>query len=321
MSDTVSCRICNKQYKRITHKHLKQHGISLSEYTEMYPGAPLLTESLRSSFASNSEAKWVKKHGEENGKRLYAKYKTMLAEKNTFEYKRDKYGWTHDQFDAYNNKRATTLANMIERYGEIDGRTKWDAYRAQQAIAGVSESWFVNKYGAEVGQQMWATVCNAKRHTLPNYITRYGTDEGIRKYNIWLTKLCNRGYNGSKPELELATCVMQLCDPNTIVYSHLTQQYCKWSNVLDRAVMYDITIPSKRVVVEFNGDYWHCNPALYSADYIHPVRRKSAAQIWQEDQVKLDIMIDQGYNVIVVWESDWKDCKEEVLKRIELCLM
>ena len=158
MSNTVSCRICNKQYKRITHKHLKQHGTSLSEYTDMYPDAPLITESLRSSFASNSEAAWVKKHGEEKGKRLYAEYKIMLAEKNTFEYKRDKYGWTRDQFDAYNNKRATTLANMIERYGEIDGRTKWDMYRAQQAIAGVSELWFVNKYGAEVGQQMWAAV-------------------------------------------------------------------------------------------------------------------------------------------------------------------
>lgn len=320
MSDTVTCCICNKQFKRITHKHLKHHNTTLDEYVRVYPNAPTISDALREKFASNNESVWIEKHGDEEGRLLYANYKKMLAEKNTFAHKHSKYGWSQDQFNAYNATRATTLDNMIKRYGENEGHKRWDEYRAKQAIAGVSESWFITKHGEAKGRQIWADVCRAKRHTLPNYINRYGVDEGTRRYNEWLTKLCNRGYNGSKPELELAELVTRICEQD-VVYSHLTHQYCKWSHVLNRAVMYDIVIPSKRIVIEFNGDYWHCNPDIYSASFVHPVRNKTAEAIWKEDQDKLDVMISQGYTTITIWESDWYNHRADMVLRITECLM
>ena len=53
------------------------------------------------------------------------------------------------------------------------------------------------------------------------------------------------------------------------------------------ASMYDFVSPKKRKIIEFNGDYWHANPAIYNSGWVNSVIRKSATQIWDSDAVKL----------------------------------
>ena len=79
MSPVVTCQVCGGTFKRITHKHLKHHSLTLADYASLYPEAPLYTEELRNKFASNDENKWIAKHGAVDGPRLYADYKNMLV--------------------------------------------------------------------------------------------------------------------------------------------------------------------------------------------------------------------------------------------------
>jgi hypothetical protein len=63
--------------------------------------------------------------------------------------------------------------------------------------------------------------------------------------------------------------------------------------------------------IEFNGDYWHCNPNAYDADHVHEIKGQSAKEIWDADAKRLNVFIDIGYSVHVIWEtdfsnSDWK---------------
>lgn len=53
-------------------------------------------------------------------------------------------------------------------------------------------------------------------------------------------------------------------------------------------------------LIEFHGDYYHCNPHIYSK----PI---SSAQIvrLENDKKKEKLAIDSGYNYVVVWESDF----------------
>ena len=60
-----------------------------------------------------TEKAMIKKWGIELGKQKWQEYRNKQSEKNKFEYKQNKFGWTKEQFDEFNKSRAVTLKNMI----------------------------------------------------------------------------------------------------------------------------------------------------------------------------------------------------------------
>ena len=66
----------------------------------------------------------------------------------------------------------------------------------------------------------------------------------------------------------------------------------------------DIYIPSENRIIEFFGDYWHCNPTIYSDDFYHDQVHKTANEIWEFDKQRISDFKEAGYSVDVVWESD-----------------
>jgi G:T-mismatch repair DNA endonuclease (very short patch repair protein) len=71
----------------------------------------------------------------------------------------------------------------------------------------------------------------------------------------------------------------------------------------------DIFLPQLNLIIEYNGDYWHCNPNKYSKEYFHQVKGMTAEQLWEYDKNKIDLIKNKGYNLEVVWESDYKSDK------------
>lgn len=78
----------------------------------------------------------------------------------------------------------------------------------------------------------------------------------------------------------------------------------------------DIFSDQAKMIVEFNGDYWHCNPSTYSGSFFHPRKKKYAEQIWAEDAERMKVMRQKGYLPITVWESEYCSDKQGVLKRL-----
>jgi len=70
--------------------------------------------------------------------------------------------------------------------------------------------------------------------------------------------------------------------------------------------IYDIFISSLNLVIEYNGDYWHCNPKKYKPDYFNQKKQKTAKELWEYDKNKIDLIREKGYNLEIVWESDLK---------------
>ena len=60
-------------------------------------------------------------------------------------------------------------------------------------------------------------------------------------------------------------------------------------------------------IIEFNGDFWHCNPLTYSPDFYHPILKMTAAEKWKLDEQRTRYLESLGYTVTVVWESDLKE--------------
>lgn len=71
----------------------------------------------------------------------------------------------------------------------------------------------------------------------------------------------------------------------------------------------DVYVPEINLIIEYNGDYWHCNPNKYDKDYFNKKKNKYAWELWEYDKKKLELLRSFGYNLEVVWEDDYKSDK------------
>jgi G:T-mismatch repair DNA endonuclease (very short patch repair protein) len=67
---------------------------------------------------------------------------------------------------------------------------------------------------------------------------------------------------------------------------------------------------SGKKIIEFYGDYWHGNPTIYNGDVM--IRKKKIKEVWAHDKSKVQDLIDNGYDVLIVWENEYTHTPEEV---------
>ncbi len=58
-------------------------------------------------------------------------------------------------------------------------------------------------------------------------------------------------------------------------------------------------------IYEFYGDYWHGNPKQYNADVVNEVSKKTMGELYQTTLTKEVKLKNLGYNLVVMWESDF----------------
>jgi len=83
-----------------------------------------------------------------------------------------------------------------------------------------------------------------------------------------------------------------------------------------KSLHYDLFIKEKNLLIEYNGDFWHCNPKKYPADYLNKKKNMTAEELWEQDEKKKNIAIENNYKFIVIWESDYKKNKEIEINKI-----
>lgn len=317
----VKCEICGKYFKSITRTHLKKHGLTVAQYKSKFPNVETHSTSTKKLLSTNNLQYWTRKHGEREGKKRYEEYKKFLAEKNTFEYKKKTLGWDKKMFDEFNKKRAVTLENMISKYGKVEGSKRYQDYVETQRHAGISKEYFIEKLGRIEGEKTYKEICNKKAHTLQNYIKRYGNKkEAIEKLKQFFAKIESNKFS-SEFEREFVAEIVSRCAGLDLgfskVYSILNnEQYGLWSKKLQKLIKLDLVILDINACIEFNGNYWHCNPKMYTESFIHPVIKKAAKDIWKLDEYKEQDIREAGFNFLTVWELDYKNDKDKTIRDV-----
>ncbi len=85
----------------------------------------------------------------------------------------------------------------------------------------------------------------------------------------------------------------------------------KYMNI-KHAYQCDILIPEqfgipKKTIIECDGDFFHCNPNKYSANFvIFPNNKnpKTAKDVWEKDDARTKELIEKGFRVIRLWGSE-----------------
>ena len=266
-----------------------------------------------------TKEKLIAKYGKKEGIKRWNSYREKQAYSNGLEYKKEKYGWTEEKFDEYNKSRAVTKNKQIVKYGEEEGIKRWNSYREKQAYTNSLE-YFIKKYGDNDGPKKWESVNKSKSNNLENYIKRYGEENGYKK---WITLIENRSNSlyYSKVSQDLFWNILEKIKHNNwkVYFKEYNTEFLlrKNNNVmfLDFVVLKDSEYKIKKCI-EFNGDYWHCNPTMYEKNDIinYPGKGKiKVSDIWTRDSKKLKQINDDNFNIMIVWENEYYNDKEKII--------
>jgi very-short-patch-repair endonuclease len=81
--------------------------------------------------------------------------------------------------------------------------------------------------------------------------------------------------------------------------------------------LFDGHIKNSNILIEVNGDYWHCNPKVYKSG---PINQMQKSHI-KRDFAKKAFAAKQGYYLVTLWEKDIKEnlqkTKEWLLNKIK----
>lgn len=153
--------------------------------------------------------------------------------------------------------------------------------------------------------------------TLERYVQKYGEALGKKKYDerqiSWFQKLTYSfelyGDERSKQSKFAVDCIKHVCDFFKIPYPERE----KYISTSEKCYAYDFCINNK--IIEFNGDYWHCNPNLYEPNFYNKSKKMTAQEIWDYDANKKKIAESFGYGVLHIWESEYNDSPAETIKK------
>lgn len=192
-----------------------------------------------------------------------------------------------------------------------------------QRITSNNIEWWLNK-GHSVEEAKELLKERQSTFTLEKCITKYGKKEGTKIFNErqdkWKKSLqanFEKEGDGRSPSSKFAnSLITDLCSYLGIEIPKKEKwMMCKKTG---NAYSYDFTYGKK--IIEFNGDYWHCNPCLYEANYFNKNKGLTAKEIQEYDSIKNQLAKNHGYQVLVIWESDWLKTPSKVLNKCKIFL-
>lgn len=266
-----------------------------------------LNRLLKINLKGVTKKKFLLLYGKDLAEKKWKNYTNKQAIVNSYDYKKQKYGWTEDQFEKYNKSRAITLDNMIKKYGENKGKIKYESYVKKQRYAGISLEYFIEKYGEIDGTIKYQKTCNLKALTLDNFIRKYGEELGRKKYRDCYD---NKQFFYSKSSQELFWKVKT----ENCYFAEYNKEFGLLTDT--QYYFYDYVDTKLKKCIEYNGDYWHCNPKFYESNY-KTHYGYTAKEIWEKDEIKLNFIRSKGYDVMIIWESEYLQIPDIIIKKIE----
>jgi hypothetical protein len=262
--------------------------------------------------------KFQLRYGMTFGNKRWDAYKERQAYTNSLEYKSKKHGFTQDEFDLYNKNRAVTKVNLIKKYGEELGNKKWYAYKERQAYTNSLE-YNIETLGVSKGTANYNRICSEKALNYKNAMRLHDNDESLAL--TWLDSVNkHRGnyFGRSKIADELfslvatkfASCKQYYGDNEFGLYCKSLRKYTK----------FDYVNLDAKLCIEYHGDHYHGNPKLYKPNDLLKGRgcnKIMAKDKWVEDDLKQQNMFSQkGFDVIIIWDSDYRKDRDAVLNNI-----
>jgi len=331
----LECKICNKRTSKLAN-HIKYHhkDISVDSYCKKYnltkkdlihnklveymserikgDKNPLYQHNGKFSSYSKNFIKYDKLSEDEKEKeinKIVNKMKKTKLDNELYPQRIEywiKQGYTEKEAKEKVSERQTTFSKekCIIEYGEIEGlkifnerQRKW-----QETLNNKSD-----EEKAEINLKK-----NPFNHL--NFTNRYGEIDGMIKYNEFRL---NNSKTYSKISIEMFDEIIKQGSLDLSDVEYKENETISYDETNNKYYLYDFTLYSKKKIIEFNGDYWHASPKKYrNNEVIKQMNREiSVDEIWKQDYIKVNHAISKGYEVLIIWESDYKNNKKKIINK------
>ena len=320
--DYVICQLCNHALINIGLGHFKRYHkeYNIQRYKEEFPNNKTQTDSLLLKKGEGGKTGGARMREDEHRKRLseaYSGEKNPMHSSNTTDLFRKELSPFTSEF--YKKKFSDLTDEECHRLAEIK------KYSFEKKSHTQIRYW--TERGMTEDEAKIKISSLQKTFSLEICIEKYGVGRGTERWKDrqekWVKKVFNENtYIGGGKSIIGKNFNDKLENIIPEKYTLLSGNNEKFIRDKDRVFKYDLTIIDLKLIFEFNGDYWHCNPEKWTADQINKSKNKTAKEIWDYDLAKKNTAEKHGYKVIYIWESEYiKDpigilqkCLEEINK-------
>jgi len=240
-------------------------------------------KALKRRQATFSKEKLINEHGEKIGLDILNSRNTKWVDSLN----------KNNDMSTINKKKAITLTNMQNKYGDVEG---------------------AEKYSHWVESNSW---------TLKKSISKYGESDGINRWRILCEK---KGGNNKSVSTESIDCFKPIID---VLIDLDIEFYCgisgnkEFSLPFNNSIaFYDLTIPIWNKIIEFNGVAFHPRKSWDKVkwnNFVMPYKNLNATEKYNFDRDKIRNAENAGFEVLEVWSEDAQfDRVEEMMKFLNL---
>ena len=303
--DTVTCRICGEQCKRIYGKHLKfkHENMTTYEYKKLYPGAPIMTISDKEKTTINSG-----KHMKDE------KYKKMFSEM----FKGDKNPNHKSRTTEEERKSRSPFSKKFKKYNDIDNIeeliSNFVKLAIKDRISDTTLQYYINK-GHSIEESEKLLKERQTTFSLEKCIEKYGYDDGYKKWidrqEKWLNNYQKVNYSKISQEMFISiykellnvgfydkTYFAKLDKNNNIHENKNNYEYRLKLN--NSYILPDFFIPSLNLILEFDGTYYH----------------RDTTENKEREKRRDENIVNSGYKVLHISEKEYNDNKELTILKI-----
>jgi hypothetical protein len=282
----------------------------------MHPGkttADYLNEFPGSSLACSKDKEATTKNAGQHMKD--PKYRKMASDAMLGNKNPNHISNTNDEI----RKSRSPFSVKFEKYTSEEDRDSFiKSIDWNSRLTSTQLRWWLDKgYTSEEAKELLKQ--RQTTFSLDKCVHRYGEKEGLKIFNErqvkWKKSLqenFEREGDGRSPSSKFANSIIrELC-----LYLNIEiPKKEKWMMCKETKKAYSYDFTYKKKIIEFNGDYWHCNPLLYEEDFFNKNKELTAEEIWQYDLAKNRLAESHGYKVLVVWENEWMKEPDHVIKK------
>ncbi len=304
MKQTITCRICNLEFKSITSAHLKSHNISVKDYRQKYDCHVYSEHMLfqRSLLKKTRPQKEILDHTNAVQCRVCNEFHRVLNLHIKYKHNMS----TTDYLKLYHNaelysqsikdkmKENAFMKNM--KGVSLEERLGEDI--ANKIKSSLSEKAKVRQLGSkrsegykEKMRQTW----DIKRDEWSASIKKHaGTEERRKKMSkIMKEKMLRDGFHLARgKETSLEKHIRELL--TELGFSVIKQKGTK-KETLSTIRFFDIYVPEINLVIEADGEFWHSHPERIAID-----RAKTLAAI------------EEGYEFLRISDIEFKVKKDNL---------
>ena len=71
---------------------------------------------------------------------------------------------------------------------------------------------------------------------------------------------------------------------------------------------------SKKMILEYHGDFWHGNPELFNQEEINSVTKTTYGELYRSTIEKRHFCEESEYEYLIIWESEWIRGRNSIIK-------